>query len=345
MTIPRRSVHAAAVLAAAVLAAACGGAPSSAGTASAPEKVIIGKAVDTIGFTTVDVALKEGFFKQQGVDVTEKLLGGSTQANAALQGGSIQFTTASSLALMLARAQGVPLISITSLDFGVPLQLVVANSWLKDHNLGPGMPLDQRMRGLQGSKFANIGSTDKGFMDLLLKQAGMSPTSVSMISMQSQADAVAALSHGSVTEFLAAPPSSIAAADQGFATVLLNGREIQAWRDMTYDILITSEDFARKDPAAVRKVATAMAEADNFIAAHPDRALAIEQQHFPSYSAAVLRQSLQLVTFAKNGLQTAAGWSDAADVFQGTGLLKQKVQPAEGVDWTNQYIDVSRLKS
>src|SRR5689334_22744082 len=71
--------------------------------------VIIGKAVDTIGFSTVDVASAMGYFKDAGVNVATKLLQGSSQTNAALQGGSIQFATLSSTALLLAASQGVRL--------------------------------------------------------------------------------------------------------------------------------------------------------------------------------------------------------------------------------------------
>ena len=95
--------------------------------------VTIGKAVDTIPFTVVDVALAEGYFTQNGVDVKEELVQGSSAANAAMVGGSLQFACEAADPLMLARSHGVPIMAVDALDDGVTLQLVVSNQWLAKH--------------------------------------------------------------------------------------------------------------------------------------------------------------------------------------------------------------------
>lgn len=328
--------------AAMLLLAACGGASSGSGGGM---QARIGKAVDTIGFSTVDIAIHQGFFKKQGVQVTETLMGGSSQANAALQGGSLQFTTASSSALLLARQKGVPLLSVASLDNGVPLQLVVANQWLKSHGLSASQPVADRARGLKGSKLAAISATDKAFMQLLLKEANLGSDAVSQVSVQGGSQAATALAHGQADELLTSPPSSLAVVQQGHGSVLLNFKEVPEFRDMAYDLLLTTQDQAKSNPKMVTAVATAMAQADDFLREHPDQALAVEHSHFPSYPESVLRDSLRIATFAQHGQQSATQWSNAADVFEKTGQVKGTVTPKEGTDWTNRYIDVSKLNA
>ncbi|WOP19714.1 ABC transporter substrate-binding protein [Raineyella sp. LH-20] len=89
--------------------------------------VTIGKAVDTIGFSAIDVAQEMGYFEDAGVTVKSQLLEGSSQTTAALQSHSIQFATLSSSALLLASSKGVHLQAICSLDHGVSVQIVAAS--------------------------------------------------------------------------------------------------------------------------------------------------------------------------------------------------------------------------
>lgn len=327
-----------------LLLAACGGASNST-SSNGLMQAKIGKAVDTIGFSTVDIAIHQGFFKKQGVQVTETLMGGSSQANAALQGGSLQFTTASSSALLLARQKSVPLLSVASLDYGVPLQLVVANQWLKDHGLSTSQPIADRIRGLKGSKLAAISATDKAFMQLLLKEASLSAGSISEVSVQGGSQAATTLAHGQADELLTSPPSSLAVVQQGHGSVLLNFKEVPQFRDMAYDLLLTTQDQAKSNPKLVTAVATAMAQADDFMREHPEQALAVEHSHFPNYQESVLKDSLTIATFAQHGQQTATQWSNAADVFEKTGQVKGNVTAKEGTDWSNKYIDTSRLNA
>src|SRR6478609_2098883 len=102
----RRLPAALACAAIAVAVAACGSAGTGSGGGQAPaagssngsapsggnlSSVTIGKAVDTIGFTTVDVAQANGYFAKEGVKTSSELLSGSSTAFAALQSGSVNF--------------------------------------------------------------------------------------------------------------------------------------------------------------------------------------------------------------------------------------------------------------
>ena len=117
--------------------------------------VTIGKAVDTIPFTVVDVAVTEGYFKQNGVNVKEVLVSGSSAANAAMVGGSVQFACEAADPLMLARLHGVPIMAIDALDDGVGLQLVVSTRWLTKHPIPADATFKQKMADLNARDVAH----------------------------------------------------------------------------------------------------------------------------------------------------------------------------------------------
>jgi len=307
--------------------------------------VIIGKAVDTIGFSTVDVAQAMGYFKDAGVNVQTKLLQGSSQTNAALQGGSIQFATLSSTALLLAASHGVKLQAVTSLDYGVSVQVVVNNSWAQSHHIDASQPLKQRMQGLAGAKDAAISSTGESVLALMLNRNGVPPESVHFVTVGSDAAAAAALGHDTLQVFVGSPPSTYYMAENTGSTILASASEIDQMRDMAYDLLITTPGFASDQTKTATAVTTALARAENLMRTDPAKVLDIEAKHFPSYSRDHLMKSLQSVQWTTDGLFTQAMWDDAVAVTKEQGQLTSNVNVTEGDVWTNKYIDVKALHS
>lgn len=334
----RRLSAVTAILALGLALAGCGGGSSGAGGKDATS-VTIGKAVDTIGFTTVDVAMEKGYFSKAGVNVKSNLLGGSSTAFAALQSGSVQFVTASSSALLGAKAQGLPLQAVAGLDYGLSLQLVASNKWIDSHHMTPGQPADKEMAGLAGATLGVISNTDLAYYHLLMQQAGIDPNQYKTITFKTQDALLAATQHGQIDAFLLSPPNSYTAESQGFATIVASLNSVQELSDMTYDILVVESGWAKSHPDVVKAVATAMAKADNIMAKDPSSVLDVEKKHFSTMSNDVLLKSLQHVTFTPDGKMTAAGWNSAQDVaVQSDVKDAASVNVAEGDVWTNSYI-------
>ena len=318
------------------LLAACGG-----GAGAATKDVTIAKAVDTIGFTTVEVAQDKGYFAQRGVSVTEQQLGGSSTAFAALQSGSVQFVTASSTALLGAKAKGVPLQAVASLDYGVSLQLIASTNWIRTHHLAPQQPLNTVMKGLTGATLGVISTTDLAYNRYLAKAAGIDPDQFKIITLKTQAAALAALQHGQIDAFLLSPPNSFLAQAQGDAQIIATLHSVPLLRKMAYDVLVVDAGYARANPEVVRSVATAMAMADQTMAGDPGSVLEVEKKHYPAMSDQVLLQSLQYVTFAPDGRMSQDGWQAAKDVAAQTGVdgvSGVDVSPGGGA-WTNEFLE------
>ena len=131
------------------------------------QTVKIGKAVDTIPFTAVDVAQAEGYFKKNGVAVEEELVNGSSAASAAMLGGSLQFTCEAANPLMLARSHGVPIMSVAAFDDGVALQVLVSTKWLEKHPLAANATFKEKMADLNGAILVEVGTTEHSFFVIL----------------------------------------------------------------------------------------------------------------------------------------------------------------------------------
>lgn len=340
----------ASLLALSLAMAGCGSAPQSASnnsSSSAPKTlptVTIGKAVDTIPFTVVDVAMAEGYFKQNGVNVKEVLVHGSSAANAAMVGGSLQFACQAANPLMLARSRNIPVIAVDALDTGITLQMVVSTKWLKAHPLADNATFNQKMADLNGSVFGEVSTTDLSFEELLRSKAGLPPTSGYQVEqIGTQAAIALAIQKGQIDATIQSPPISIELTQQGAAKDFVDRRDVSDWNNAAYDILTTTTSYAKAHPQITKDVATAIAEALDFMRAHPNQTLAIEQKHFPKLSTAVLQQSIAFIPFAKDGMQSQAGWDNAVSLAQKTGVLKGVTSAPEGTDWTNQYIDTSKL--
>ncbi|MGW5432766.1 ABC transporter substrate-binding protein [Streptomyces sp. NPDC004059] len=337
----------AAVTAGTLLTACAGVADNSAHTGSGgTTQVTIGKAVDTIGFTTVDVAQSKGYFAKEGVTAKQELLGGSSTAFAALQSGSVQFVTASSTALLSARTKGVPLEAVASLDYGASLQLVASKRWTEAHHLSPDQPLKTVMRGLSGATLGAVSTTDQTYYQYLMKQAGVDKSKFKTIMIKTQSAALAALQHGQIDSFLLSPPNSYFAQSLGQAEIVATLHSVPALRRMTYDVLVVASSYAKEHPDVVQAVATGMARADNTMAKDPESVLDVERKHYPKMSDEVLLQSLKYVTFTPDGKMSVDGWQKARDAAEQSGapeVSSVDIAPNHGT-WTNDYIVTSRLR-
>lgn len=166
-------------------------------------------------------------------------------AAAALQSRSVNFVTPSSTALLNARAKGVPLEAVASTDYGVSLQLLVSNNWIKSHGLSSNQPLNTVMKKMTGAKVGVLSTTDLDYDHYLEQQAGIDPNQLTYIKIGSQSAALAGLEHGEIDAFLLSPPSGYFAQSQGGATVITTLHQVPELANMAYDVLVVDSDWAK----------------------------------------------------------------------------------------------------
>ena len=337
-TLRRGVVCTAAALLLASVLAACG----SSSDGDSGDKITIGKAVDTIGYSVIDIAIEEGYFEDAGLDVEVVVLNGSTVANGALESGDIQFAGYSSLPLLQAREKGADVISVASFDYGVPLQLVAGGSYAA--KIDANAELTDRVKTLEGAKIGFVSSTDGGFIDLLLERAGLPADAVEKVSFNNVQAAVAAIEDGQIDAAIGSPPSTIAALEGGELATVASLREVPEYAEMTYDLLNTTAEYAKENADTVSAVATALAKANNYVndPANKSALNDFETAHFSGFSPEALDTSVGLATYSTDGLQTQEHWDNAVETFKEGGLIEG--DPAvESETWTNEYVDVDQL--
>lgn len=341
-----------AVLTAGVVVAACGSSSSASAKVSSSNgksaskpltSVTIGLPVFNLTDAPILIAEQKGYFAAHGVKVSTTQLNGSTEAEAALQGGSVDFVTVASPAIAVGISKKLPLISVASLLDGAAEQLIVSTSYLKTHGNGisTSAPLKNKLEALAGSEFGVAGLTDKAFLDYLLSSQGLSLTSIKTTSLSSSTSQLAALSHGEIDEFISSPPLSYEAEAQGTGTIFINTPA--AWKNLQFFLLVTTHSYANDNSKVVTGVASAIAEADKYITSNPKGAATLlhSNSSFNKLSLKIIQESLAAIPFSTNGLQSAQSWSKAINLEVSTGQLKTAVNLVQNKDWTNKYVQGS----
>jgi NitT/TauT family transport system substrate-binding protein len=335
---------------AATLLAACGSSTtasssspstsSAASTTSAPVSVTLAKAVNIEPFAVPNVAQSLGYFKKEGLNVKTVTVAGSVVATTALESGSVQFILASPSAVMLAKAKGIPLLSVGEIEKNSDLQLVVSNAWIKAHHLSPTQPLTQIIKGLEGSKDATLSTTDKAAMKQFEQVAGVPSSSISEVSMNSASAMEAALEHNLAQEFILSPPDPQIMQAAGLATVLASVAQLPYQSNIPFTLLITTPSYAKAHPTVVSKMVKAFQKAVTQMSKGSSGAVAALQPLYPTLKPAVIKSSLLSLPLNPSMQQTQTGWKNALIGSQKTGLVpaNDNVNISEGSLWTNQFL-------
>ncbi|MCL4487740.1 MAG: NrtA/SsuA/CpmA family ABC transporter substrate-binding protein [Chloroflexi bacterium] len=266
-------------------------APAQATTAPAPSgnlvpiKVGWVSSMDQIG---LPVALEQGFFEKQGLDV--KLAGPfptGVDALNALQAGDAQFVQV-----------GVP--AIGAILKGMDLVFVgnyTGSSVVKgiDETMAmiarDGSGIDPKdLKTLKGKKIgASVGSISQLYLLGVMKQVGLATTDVTVVNTP-PADMPVALQTGGVDAIVIWDPfPEIALNDvKGSFQVMRGGGYISF---IGYQVAL--RDWAKNNPDTVVKYLTARAQADQWMRQNPDKAAEIATRYISGLSATASQQAMQ----------------------------------------------------
>ncbi|MFF4250168.1 ABC transporter substrate-binding protein [Streptomyces sp. NPDC001663] len=231
------------------------------------------------GTTTVKVGLipivdvaplflgqQKGFYKKQGLKLSVSFAAGGAAIVPAVASGQNQFGFSNVFSLMVAQSNGVALKAISNgnASTGVAGKDFVATLVKKDSPI-------RTAKDLEGKKVAV--NTLKNIAELSVresvKKAGGDPDKLKLVEMPFD-QMPAALDKGQIDAALAVEPALTTIRQQG-------GREIAASfvdvaPDLTVGMYFTSQQYAQKNPAVVKKFQQATAESLAYANAHPDEA-------------------------------------------------------------------------
>ena len=233
------------------------------------------------------VALDEGFFRAEGVEVE---VAGAFRAGAELMSafgsGGLDMAYVGQSPVTIAAARGTAQVEVVALVNAEGSALVVR-------------PDDASIRGvadLRGKVVAmpGLGSVQDVLLRKALASAGLSPDDAKVVVVKPP-EMISALQSRQIDAFIAWEPYPAKAVNLGAGRTLETSRAI--WAGHPCCVLVASRAFAEAHRAETDAVVRAHARATAFILAHPDQAVAVAVRH-TGLDAATVREALRGVTYS-----------------------------------------------
>ncbi len=309
--------------------AACGGPKPQTATGSLVHiKLPVGY-IPNIQFAPLYVAIDKGYFKDAGIEI-EFDYSLETDAVSLVGANNLQFAVVSGEQVLLARAQGLPIVYVAAWYQQYPVAVVSKVS----QNIKTPADLKGKKIGLPGLFGANyIG------LDAMLFSAGLSEKDVTLDSIGfNQVAALAADKDQAASVYTTNEPVQLEA--QGYK---LNEIRVADHVQLASNGLITNEETINKNPDLVRRMTTAFLKGLADTIANPDEAYAISTKYVPNLAKAdattqkeILALSIDLWKTNHLGLSDTQAWQNMQDTLLKMGLLKQPLDLSKA--FTNQFV-------
>jgi NitT/TauT family transport system substrate-binding protein len=243
-------------------------------SAQEPVKLRASVVAKTFGFGPLWVASKEGFFKQQGLDVDVVVIRGSDVSTQALAGGSLQVSGASSDAPIAAIERGLDMVIIGGIINGLS-QYIMAGKNYKTY---------EDLRGATLGANSLTAGTAFAFRRVLKAKGLEFPRDYKLINVGGSPQAFAALESGQIAAAALSLPLNYVAEEKGFNTI---GRFIDVMPHYQLSVYSVRRAWAEENRPLVVRFMKAIVTANRWLHANKDAAvdlLAKEMRLKPVYA-------------------------------------------------------------
>jgi NitT/TauT family transport system substrate-binding protein len=242
------------------------------------KKVTLSQAFQSMLYLPLYVAIDEGFFTQQGVDLTKETAGAPTVALSAVISGSAQFSIHGPEWTAIAASKGAPVNIIANVVNGAAVWIATTPDFkftgIKD---------------IKGQKVVTglMPTTSTSLFMKLLKENGMDPkTDVDMIQVAIGSEP---------GPFLAKQADIAVMYEPGLDQVVAKGMKVVLGFPKSYGAYAFSAVTARNDvdPDTAQRVVNGMEMAMRFMAKNEDKTVEIAKKEFPSLDPAVVESAVR----------------------------------------------------
>jgi NitT/TauT family transport system substrate-binding protein len=242
------------------------------------KKVTLSQAFQSMLYLPLYVAIDEGFFTQQGLDLTKETAGAPTVALSAVISGSAQFSIHGPEWTAIAASKGAPVNIIANVVNGAAVWIATA----------PDFKFDS-IKDVKGQKVVTglMPTTSTSLFMKLMKENGMDPkTDVEMIQV----------AIGSEPGPFVAKQADVAVMyEPGLDQAVAKGMKVVFGFPKTYGAYAFSTVTARNDvdPDAAQRVVNAMEMAMRFMAKNEAKTVEIAKKEFPTLDPAVVEAAVK----------------------------------------------------
>jgi NitT/TauT family transport system substrate-binding protein len=242
------------------------------------KKAVLSQAFQSMLYLPLYVAIDEGFFTQQGLDLTKETAGAPSVALSAVISGSAQFSIHGPEWTAIAASKGAPVDVVANVVNGAAVWIATS----PDYKFNG-------IKDIKGQKVATglMPTTSTSLFLKLLKENGMDPkTDVDMIQV----------ALGSEPGPLIAKQADVAVMyEPGLDQVAAKGMKVVLGFPKLYGAYAFSAVTARKDvdPDIAQRMVNGMEMAMRFMAKNQDKTVEIAKKEFPSLEPAVVEAAVK----------------------------------------------------
>jgi len=306
-----------------VLLSACGTPPY----AKTPIPFALGY-IPNIQFAPVYVALEKGYFAAEGLEV-EMTHMDENQAAALVGAGELQFAVVSGEQVLLARAQGLPVVYVAAWYQQYPISVIAKRE--------QGLETLEDLRGLTIGLPGLYGANYIGLQALLFA-GGLEETDVSLDSIgYTQVEALATDRDPAVAVYTANEPVQLRA--RGYELTELR---VADYLQLASNGLITNEQTISEDPELVRRMVRAFLRGLRGTLASPTEAYQVSLAYVEGLEAEdpvqqqVLATSIELWQAERLGASSNQAWDNMQQVLLDMGLLAEPLDLSQA--FSNEFL-------
>jgi NitT/TauT family transport system substrate-binding protein len=242
------------------------------------KKVTLSQAFQSMLYLPLYVAIDEGFFTQQGLDLTKETAGAPTVALSAVISGSAQFSIHGPEWTAIAASKGAPVDIIANVVNGAAVWLATS----------PDFKFND-IKDIKGQKVVTglMPTTSTSLFMKLLKENGMdAKTDVDMIQVAIGSEP---------GPFLAKQADIAVMYEPGLDQAVAKGMKVVFGFPKAYGAYAFSAVTARNDvdPDTAQRVVNGMEMAMRFMTKEPDKTVEIAKKEFPTLDPAVVEAAVK----------------------------------------------------
>lgn len=285
--------------------------------------------IPNVQFAPYYAAMANGFYADEGLDV-ELDYSFETDGVALVGANELQFAVVSGEQVLLARAEGLPVVYVMS--------------WYRDYPVGvvakaQGIESPADLRGKKVGIPGLFGASYVGFI-AMLDAAGIDESELSLESIGfNQVEALAADQVDAAVIYVANEPIQLES--MGYDVDLLR---VADYVQLAANGLITNQTTIEQNPELVRKMVRATLRGIKFTFTHPDEAFELSKQYVEGLNTAdqnvqmkVLLSSIELYQKNPPGYSDPVAWENMQQVLLKMGLLSEPLPLEEA--FTNDFIE------
>jgi ABC-type nitrate/sulfonate/bicarbonate transport system substrate-binding protein len=248
---------------------------------------------NNFGHLPMFVGAEKGFFKEQGVDASFKVVDTGTDMVNALHNGEAQVGDMSTTTYLKAVHAGNPFLVIG----------LIMNDATDDHCDTPLAIVTKKGRGVDVGKIGNLrgkkvglarGQTSDEYFKMVLRRAGVKYDDVTIENIWSQFGLAPALKEGKVDAIVTWEPYVTQALTQVSDSFLV----IRGGKHMSYVMVAVAHGpTVQSKPAVIKSIAAGLAQSSYFTRKNRDEAVEIFAKWVPGTDVAIGKQAVKHISF------------------------------------------------